>query len=177
MERLWKRMSISFWTKISALKGSTFRSICCVLSKLGYCQTILKERYWHLKGAVNIFFWANCLTLYFEISMFQMPVGYGYSYTVPLPKVKDGRNRAITCSDFTAIAISSTFYTCFDLLWIVMDLLYNNPELPLTVSTVSACDSLATIRRCISLIWSIDRLIDWVVYRNTRRIIRSVVEL
>ena len=46
-------------------------------------------------------------------SIFQrhcVPSGFKSSYIVPVPKVKDCRSKAMTCSDFTAIAISPILF-------------------------------------------------------------------
>jgi len=42
------------------------------------------------------------------------PAGFKYSYIVPVPKVKDCRNKAMTCNDFRAIAISPILCKVFE---------------------------------------------------------------
>ena len=44
-----------------------------------------------------------------------VPVGFCRSYTVPLPKVKDCRSKAMTCNDFRGIAISSAMSKVLEL--------------------------------------------------------------
>jgi hypothetical protein len=43
-----------------------------------------------------------------------VPRGFGLSYTVPIPKVKDCRSKAMTCDDFRGIAISSILSKVFE---------------------------------------------------------------
>ena len=44
----------------------------------------------------------------------QVPASFGYSYTVPIPKIRDCRTKAMTCDDFRGIAISSTMSKIFE---------------------------------------------------------------
>jgi len=44
-----------------------------------------------------------------------VPAGFCHSYTVPLPKVKNCRSKAMTCNDFRGIAISSAVSKVFEL--------------------------------------------------------------
>ena len=44
-----------------------------------------------------------------------VPAGFCHSYTVPLPKGKDCRSKAMTCNDFRGIAISSIISKVFEL--------------------------------------------------------------
>jgi len=44
----------------------------------------------------------------------QVPGGFKYSYIVPVPKVKDCRNKAMTCNDFRAITISPILCKVFE---------------------------------------------------------------
>jgi hypothetical protein len=44
----------------------------------------------------------------------QVPAGFGHSYTVPIPKIKDCRTKAMTCDDFRGIAISSIMSKIFE---------------------------------------------------------------
>ena len=43
-----------------------------------------------------------------------VPAGFKYSYIVPVPKVKDCRNKAMTCNDFRAITISPILCKVFE---------------------------------------------------------------
>jgi len=43
-----------------------------------------------------------------------VPIGFGHSYIVPLPKIKDCRTKAMTCDDFRGIAISSILSKVFE---------------------------------------------------------------
>ena len=43
-----------------------------------------------------------------------VPPGFGYSYTVPLPKTKDSRSNAVSYDDFRGIAISSVLSKVFE---------------------------------------------------------------
>jgi len=43
-----------------------------------------------------------------------VPAGFKYSYIVPVPKAKDCRNKAMTCNDFRAIAISPILCKVFE---------------------------------------------------------------
>jgi len=38
-----------------------------------------------------------------------VPTGFGLSYTVPIPKVKDCHSKALTCDDFRGIAVSPIY--------------------------------------------------------------------
>jgi len=48
------------------------------------------------------------------ISTRYIPVGFKYSYIVPVPKPKDCRTKAMTCDDFRAIAISPILSKVFE---------------------------------------------------------------
>lgn len=52
----------------------------------------------------------------FNIMLFcrYVPVDFGRSYTVPLPKVKNVQSKALSCSDFRGIAISSVISKLFE---------------------------------------------------------------
>jgi Reverse transcriptase (RNA-dependent DNA polymerase) len=43
-----------------------------------------------------------------------VPRGFGLSYTVPIPKVKDCKSKAMTCDDFRGIAISPILSKVFE---------------------------------------------------------------
>jgi exonuclease III len=43
-----------------------------------------------------------------------VPIGFGLSYTVPIPKVKDCHSKALTCDDFRGIAISPILSKIFE---------------------------------------------------------------
>jgi len=43
-----------------------------------------------------------------------VPIGFGLNYTVPIPKVKDCRSKALTCDEFRGIAISSIMSIIFE---------------------------------------------------------------
>ena len=43
-----------------------------------------------------------------------VPTGFGLSYTVPIPKVKDCHSKALTCDDFRGIAISPILSKVFE---------------------------------------------------------------
>jgi exonuclease III len=49
------------------------------------------------------------------LSCHYVPAGFCHSYTVPLPKVKNCRSKAMTCNDFRGIAISSAVSKVFEL--------------------------------------------------------------
>jgi len=56
------------------------------------------------------------LTKLFQLIMLYhyVPDGFRYSYVVPLPKLKDCRNKAMTCDDFRGIAISPVLSKAFE---------------------------------------------------------------
>ena len=43
-----------------------------------------------------------------------VPVSFGLSYTVPIPKVKECQSKAMTCDDFRGIAISPILSKVFE---------------------------------------------------------------
>ena len=67
---------------------------------LKYCHPILS-------CILNKFF---NLILYFG----EIPSAFGYSYTVPLPKLQDTRTKAVTTDDFRGIAISPVISKTFE---------------------------------------------------------------
>ena len=44
----------------------------------------------------------------------QVPAGFGHSYIVPVPKPKDCFTKALTCEDFSGIAISPIISKLFE---------------------------------------------------------------
>jgi hypothetical protein len=80
-----------------------------------------------------------------------VPAGFGHSYTVPIPKPKDCRTKAMTCDDFRGIAISSILSKVFEhcILERFSKFLYSADNQFGFKKGVGTSHAIYTVRRCV----------------------------